>query len=193
MTPRRMVFRPTSSIVLAVLVLVFCAIMIVGTVLQGSTEFVLRSIGLIALVGASAVAALWLPKLEVTEDLIVVRNVFSTVRMPWEAIVSIETRWSLAFRTEHGKITAWASPPASQSVGVSFLIRGMASPATARPASDAEPGRMGVSEVIHRNWEDRTDRSDLDRGDARLHRTLNIGTIAVLAVLAAATLVGLLV
>jgi hypothetical protein len=193
MIPRHMVFRPISSIVLAVMVLVFCAIMVVGTVLQGNTEFLLRSIGLIALVGAMSVAAFWLPKLEVTEDEILVRNVFSTVRMRWEAIVSIESRWSLAFRTERGKVTAWASPPANQSVGVGFLIRGMSPSTTARPASTPAAGKTSVTEVILATWDERTDRIDLDRGDARPHRTLNIGTIVVLGVLAAAALAGLLV
>ena len=192
MNPRHLVFRPTSSIMLAVMVLVFCAILVVGTVLQGNVEFVLRSFGLIALVGALAVAAFWLPKLEVTEDEIIVHNVFSTVRVPWEAILSIESRWSLAFRTERGKITAWASPPASQSVGVSFMIRGMAAPATARPAGPAA-GKVNVAQLIQTNWDQRTDVPDLDRGDARPHRTLNIATIAVLGVLAAAALAGLLV
>ena len=168
MNPRHLVFRPTSSIMLAVMVLVFCAILVVGTVLQGNVEFVLRSFGLIALVGALAVAAFWLPKLEVTEDEII------------------------AFRTERGKITAWASPPASQSVGVSFMIRGMAAPATARPAGPAA-GKVNVAQLIQTNWDQRTDVPDLDRGDARPHRTLNIATIAVLGVLAAAALAGLLV
>lgn len=190
---RPMVFRPTSSIVLAVVVLAFCALMIVATAFQGSPEALLRSAGAIGLLSVLAVAVFWLPKLDVREDEIIVRNVFTTVRVPWEAIVSIESRWSLVFRTERGKVTAWASPPASQSVGVGFLIRGMTPRGPVQPSGDAASGKMGVTQTIQTHWDFRTDRDGIDPGAFRAHRSFNVLTIAVLAVLAVAALAGLLI
>ncbi|WFR68366.1 PH domain-containing protein [Curtobacterium flaccumfaciens] len=54
--------------------------------------------------------ALWRPQLTVDDDGIEVVNVFHTVRVPWAALVHVDTRFALTLVTPRRKIAVWAAP-----------------------------------------------------------------------------------
>jgi hypothetical protein len=191
---RPIVFRPNSGRVIAVLTVAACLVGLVGMFwFRGDPEYAIRSVGAVALLAAVSIAVFWMPKIDVREDEIEVRNVFTTAHVPWSAIRSIETRWSLVFVTDRGKVTAWASPSARRPMaGTDFFLRSMG---TALPRTVGEPPprpRDDVVETIHERWSEMADRDRLDTPGAGTgpRRSVHLVTIIVLGVLLLATVLG---
>ncbi|MDR3360567.1 MAG: PH domain-containing protein [Bifidobacteriaceae bacterium] len=67
----------------------------------------------VALVCLTAWAVFWAPLVKVGADGLDVRNVTASHRLPWAAIVRIDTRWALTLHTAQGKVTAFAAPAPS--------------------------------------------------------------------------------
>ncbi|MCY7413294.1 MAG: PH domain-containing protein, partial [Salinibacterium sp.] len=84
-------FRPVFGRVLSVIVAVVAAIGIVGLVVTGDVATALGSSWGLVLMAAIAFALFWFPSVRVAEDKITVRNVFSTVHVPWSAIQNVDT------------------------------------------------------------------------------------------------------
>lgn len=55
-------------------------------------------------------SALWHPNVVVDDDGVEVVNVFSTVIVPWAALVHVDTRFALTLVTPGRKVAAWAAP-----------------------------------------------------------------------------------
>ncbi|WP_051681947.1 hypothetical protein [Cellulomonas sp. HZM] len=55
-------------------------------------------------------ALYWRPGVEVSDGLVEVRNVWSTVRIPWPAYRGSELKLSLTLRTADGDVGVWAAP-----------------------------------------------------------------------------------
>lgn len=192
---RPMVYRPTSGRVLTIVVFVVCVLGLVATALQTDLGFFLRSIAPFAFLGTLIFSAFWMPKIELREAEIEVRNVFSTAIIPWSAIRSIQTRWSLVFLTDRGKVNAWASPPATPSVGVGFLIRGMAIPRNTAAGEDPAPGKESVTQIIRANWDRLSDQNLHDPVGAGTgpRRSVHWATIAILAALLVAAVISVVI
>jgi hypothetical protein len=52
----------------------------------------------------------WAPSLEVTPDVIIVKNPFRTVRINLAAVTRIDTRFALSLFIEKVRVVAWAAP-----------------------------------------------------------------------------------
>ncbi len=62
------------------------------------------------LLAVLAVALFWLPRVDVLEHAVVVRNPLSTWVVPWQAIQIVDTKYALTLTTPAGRIEAWAAP-----------------------------------------------------------------------------------
>jgi hypothetical protein len=131
-----------------------------------------------AAVAVTIWAVYWRPRIVVEDDGVLLVNVVRTIRVPWQAIRSIETRWTLTLVTDAGRFAAWASPGpggmaqaravqrADRDVrfGSAGPMGGWTATTSARvSAADmirgrweklrpAEPARPAPTPTIHRHW-----------------------------------------
>lgn len=192
-------FRPVFGRVLSVIVAVMAAGGLVGFVVAGDVLGLLRGGWALLLLIALVFALFWFPRVSVAEHEVTVRNVFSTVHIPWPAILSVDTKWALTIRTPEGVVTAWASPApnryATQTSSQS-AARVAADPMgfAPRPGDLLETESGAVAYVIRRHWEDLREAGHLDAPvleGGRLRRDIHWVTIAVLAGLTLACVLGL--
>lgn len=107
-------FHSRFNQVLAVAVWLFCcgaaaAVLVSGlgaSDLGDSAEY----LPLIAFAAFLAWAGLWRPAVGVSDEAVTIVNVFSTVIVPWTALIQVETRYALTLVTPGGRYTATAAP-----------------------------------------------------------------------------------
>ncbi len=191
------IFRPAFGRVLSVIVVVIAATGIAGYAVAGDLVGLLRYGWGPLLLAAVAIALFWLPRLGVAEHEVTVRNVFSTVHLPWPAITLVDTKWALTLHTADRKVTVWASPApnryASQAATRSSA-RVASSGFSPRPGDLLETQSGAAAFVIRHHWDDLRADGLLDAGaePGSVRRDIHWVTIAVLGVLAAATVLGIL-
>jgi hypothetical protein len=188
-------FRPLFGRILAVVVAVAGVAGIVSTALAADVETTLRVAAPTGLVVVLVVAAYWFPRVEVREDEVEVRNVFTTFHVPWGAIRRIDTKWSLTLLTDTVRVTAWASPAPGRHATL-WMTRGEAqAPRESAKAGGIRPGDSlqsesgAVAHVIRTHWEQLRDDDLLDAPNTGTtpRRELHVATIVATAVLAVAT------
>ncbi|MHB1063050.1 MAG: PH domain-containing protein [Georgenia sp.] len=180
-------FRPVASRVSAVVAWLVAAV-VAGAVLDDGGMTGLVRFGAVPLLLAGfAWAVLWWPSVRVTADGVEVANVARTTRVPWSAILGVETRWGLRLLIPSGKLDVWAAP-----------ARG----ARLRRGGDA----VTVAEVIEARLADRRDAAVVERPAAEprtdpvqraaasgsVHRRVNAAQLAALVVPALLVATGLL-
>lgn len=102
-------FHSRFNQVLAVVVWLFCCGAVAAVLVSGlgnSAEY----LPLIAFAALLAWAGLWRPAVGVTDDAVTIVNVFSTIVVPWTALIQVETRYALTLVTPGGRYTATAAP-----------------------------------------------------------------------------------
>ena len=188
-------FRPAFGRVLAVVMCVLAAAGIVGFIATGDLAGLLRYGWGLALLAAIALALYWFPSLDVVEHEVTVRNVFSTVHVPWPAIQRVDTKYALTLYTPSGKVTAWASPApnryATQAANSSDA-RLAAQTSGTNPRPGDLPGTVSgaAALVIRSHWEDLREAGHL--GEALpVTRDVHWLTIGVLGALLTATVLGI--
>lgn len=192
-------FRPTFGRVLSVIVVAIALSGLVGYVVAGDGVGLLRYGWGIVLIGAVAVALFWLPRLDIAEHEVTVRNVFSTLHLAWPAIQQVDTKYALTLVYTGGKVTVWASPApnryASQSASKS-AARIAADPAgfAPRPGDLLETDSGAAAYLIRRHLEDLREAGLLGAGvePGSVRRDIHWATIAVLGGLVLATVLGIL-
>ncbi|MDO9589752.1 MAG: PH domain-containing protein, partial [Microcella sp.] len=103
-------FRPAFGRVLTIAVAVVSVLGLIGLVVGGDFESLLRYGAWFVLLVAVTVALYWVPSVEVLEHEVVVRNPLSTWHVPWPDIERIDTKWALTLYTRTIRIEAWAAP-----------------------------------------------------------------------------------
>lgn len=188
--------------ILAVLTVVLCAVGAVAF-FWGDAASAIRYIWPLVLVAVVAWAVFWRPSLRVQEHGITVENVLRTHFVPWPAIVHIDTRFALTLHTVAARIAVWAAPAPGRHRtlglagkdfdGVGDSARG--AHGSLRPADAITTPSGNLAQLIRGHWERLRDAGAFEHGvepDALTVRW-HWATIAIIAVLAAATAVGLLV
>ncbi|GAA3740407.1 hypothetical protein GCM10022239_15110 [Leifsonia bigeumensis] len=102
-------FHSRFNQVLAIAVWLFCCGAVAAVLVSGlgkSAEY----LPLIAFGAFLAWAGLWRPAVGVADDAVTIVNVFSTVVVPWTALIQVETRYALTLVTPGGRYTATAAP-----------------------------------------------------------------------------------
>ena len=191
-------FRPTFGRVLSVLTAIIAGLGLLGFVIGGDWLGLVRHGWGLLLLAAVGFALFWFPRLDVQEHAITVRNVFSTVTVPWTAIQRIDTKYALTLYTSEGKVTVWASPApnryASQvSSTTDTRIADQDSGGSIRPGDLIHTASGAAAFVIRRHWQQLRDDGFLDSAvveEGSMHKRLHTVTIAVLSALAVATVLG---
>jgi hypothetical protein len=196
------VFCSTYGRVLTGASAVVAVIVLVSMVVSDGVRYALVH-GAWALLGVALVAALfWLPRVVVSDGGVEVRNVWRTVQVPWPAFRGVEAGYSLEVRTTQGRVGAWAAPRASGTVErLRRGDRGEQGPGSA--AAGAVLRHPGTAEGAARAVADRYQRLEAAGHLRDAQRAVEAGvapsstwhgrTIAVVAVLLAAGVVGSLV
>ena len=108
------VYRPAFGRVLTVVIGAICAVTAAITAVDGGARDFAELVPWLALLAGGCWAALWRPRVEVSDGGVRIVNVTRTIDLPWPAIEGVETRWALTLVTAYGKFTAWAAPAAGR-------------------------------------------------------------------------------
>ena len=137
----------------------------------------------------------WFPELEVNENGVTIRNVWSEYAVPWAAIQRIDTKYALTLITQQRTITVWSAPaPGRHSVFNASREQGRHLPESTYLADTIRPGDLPQSEsgsaaaIIRREWERRRDAGEMSndtRVNQRFRAELAAVTAAVMLLLAA--------
>lgn len=101
--------RSAFNRALAVVVWAVCAAFAAGAV-AGGVDALLRSTPVIALIGYATWAALWRPTLVVTDAAVTLHNPFHTIRVPWAALIHVDTKYAMTLVTPNRRYAAWVAP-----------------------------------------------------------------------------------
>ncbi|WJY00196.1 PH domain-containing protein [Curtobacterium sp. 458] len=138
---------------------------------------------------------LWRPRMTVDDDGIEVVNVFHTVRVPWAALVHVETRFALTLVTPGRRVSVWAAPAPGRA-GVALARRQEQRHGRSVPDLDGGHRRAGdllstasgdAAYLVRHRWEELRERDAIELGTAdavRVPVTLHWASIALLAVTA---------
>lgn len=193
-------FRPGFGRVLCVIVVAIAVAGLAGFVVTADLIGLLRYGWGLALLAAVAVALFWLPSLAVAEHEITVKNVFSTLHVPWTAIERIDTKYALTLYTPLGRIAAWASPAPSRYAGQVSSSRDAGLPGAGlggsiRPGDLLNTASGAAAYVIRSHWDQLRDDGLLENSVIEvgsLRRDVHWPTLVVLSVLTIATVLGIL-
>lgn len=184
--------------ILAVAVGVIVLLGIAGFIVIGDGASLVRFAWGPLLVAFAAFAAFWFPSVAVAEHEVTVRNVFSTIHVPWPAIQRVDTKFALTLYLEGGrKVAAWASPAPNRyaaQVGITKETKLAARDqgGAIRPGDLLDTPSGAVAYVIRRHWEELRDDGMLDHGaePESVRRDWHWPVIIGMAVLAVATVLG---
>lgn len=192
-------FRPAFGRALTVVVLAIAASGFVGFAVTGDLEGLLRYGSWLLLLGALGPLLFWMPRVDVQEHEITIRNPFSTWHIAWHAIQIIDTKYALTLTTPKARIEAWAAPASGRFTAFTLGPDDTKVSESARVAGTIRPGDTLNSESgaaansIRRHWEQLRDDGLLDRpfdaGDVR--REWHSRTLIALGVVAALGVLGL--
>ncbi|WIB78391.1 PH domain-containing protein [Curtobacterium sp. MCPF17_002] len=136
--------------------------------------------------------ALWRPRLSVDDDGMEVVNVFHTVRVPWAALVHVDTRFALTLITPNRRVSVWAAPAPGRA-GVALARR--ENQRHGRVVPEAEDGNRRAGDLlstasgdaaylIRQRWHELRERDAIELGTAdsvRVPVTLHWLSIVLLA------------
>lgn len=192
-------YRPAFGRVLAVVTVVLCAGGIVALVVDDPMA-ALRYAWPLVFIAVLAWTLFWRPALSVEPHGVTVVNVLRTHFVPWPAIRDIDTRFALTLQTSRGKVPVWAAPAPGRHRalglaekdfdGVGETARGPYG--SLRPSDAVTTPTGNLAQLIRGQWEALRNQGLLAPGeDPEAEKvTWHTGTIAALAVSAAATVLG---
>ncbi|GAA3872632.1 hypothetical protein GCM10022381_14590 [Leifsonia kafniensis] len=177
---------------------------VIAALIAGSLFFVGPGAPLLTLIPAAffsllAWEALWRPYTAVTDEGVELRNVFRTIRIPWAALINVDTKYALTLYTPGHKYVAWSAPAPghvtslrnSRSTG-SESQAGLSASAEVRPGDliNTESGQAAA--VVRSRWTRLRDLGLVEAGvadETAVVITRHTLIIVVLSVLALATMV----
>lgn len=193
--PEPVTFRPRGGQIIAWAAIGVCALGLVFIALtDGLTGLVLWAWPIV-LVAWLAWILYVRPCVQLNEGFIEIRNVFRTHRVPWGDVADVDSRYALTVRTTGGRsIRAWAAPAPSARQALTTnreeVARTPGEGDTRRP-SDAEGTASGDATALVRRTLQEYHAGGGDTTPGGTVSTLNVGVIAVTAVLIAAAVLSL--
>jgi hypothetical protein len=151
---------------------------------------VIQSISVVALVCYGALMLFWFPQVEVSEEVVVIKNVLRSYRIPMSAIARIDTRWALALYLPGGKrITSWSATAPGRHASI-FASRdlGQHLPESTYLAGTVRPGDLvntdsgAAAATIRRYWEAQQERGSTvtEKVSISWHKTQLLVLVALL-------------
>lgn len=191
-------FRPRTGIILAIVLYALALAGLAVALLSGlNGREILLTLPVLAFL---AYCGYWLfgyPEVVVDDDGITLVNPSRTIRVPWVALVTVETKFALTLITANGRYSAWAAP----APGVIGTFRGKREDALNLPGSSygaagsLRPGDLKRSDsgaaayLVRARWAGLVDAGKIDveqTESARADIKINWLRIAIAAVLLAA-------
>ncbi|UNK46969.1 PH domain-containing protein [Arthrobacter sulfonylureivorans] len=195
------VFRPRSAIWFTGVVWAIVAVSLVSSVLTHGPDSLLGSWPLLTVAYVTWWLA-WYPAVVIGEDGVVLRNPVRTISVPWNALVTVDTKYALTLVTPRGKYSAWAAP-APGMFGVHRArtdhVQGLPE-TTYGPAQSIRPGDLANSDsgaaayYVRKRWAELLAADRISIGDADgvpVGRTPNWAVLVAGAVLVVLSLVTL--
>ena len=194
-------FRPAFGRVITIAMIAIALVCLASFVVAGDLAGLVRFGSWFLRLAVLAVALFWLPRVDVLEHAVVVRNPLSTWVVPWQAIQIVDTKYALTLTTPAGRIEAWAAPASGRFTVFTLHPEDTRVSESARVAGSIRPGDTLSSESgaaanhIRRWWEELRDDRLLDGPlePGSLRRTWHPTTIAVMSALGALGILGLAV
>jgi hypothetical protein len=192
-------FHSRFNQVLAVVVWLFCCGAI-AAILASDIRRTGEYLPLVALSAFRAWAGLGRPAVRVGDDAVTIVNTFSTIVVPWAALIQVETRYALTLVTPHGRYAATAAPaPGRLATALSRrdLRRAesqVAADGSIRPGDLPNTDSGAAAILVRRRWEELVagERIELGVADATaVERRWHWTVIAICAVLLAGAVVAL--
>jgi hypothetical protein len=184
-------FRSTFNRVLSVLAWAAAAAAVASVVLTPGAQPGLYSIPLGA-VGFSVLVwvLLWSPYLRINDDGVLVANIFQEYRVPWAALIHVDTQYSLTLHTPARRIRVTAAPAPGQ-LAAFRATRAEKARLGRLTSGDIRPGDLPgtdsgtAAELVRSRWESLRDSGRVAAGVADQTpvatrvRTASIGAVAI--------------
>ena len=186
------VFIAKSSRYLSIVVIAAMALALGSIFATDGISGVLLSTPLVLTIIFGTLLLFWFPRVEVTEDEVVIKNVTRTFKVPMSRIARIDTRWALTLFLEDGKkITSWsATAPGRHASIFASREQGQHLPESTYLAGTVRPGDListdsgAAAATIRRYWEQQRDVGSL-KEDARVVVSWHLGQMSSLGALVA--------
>ena len=200
MSFQEVLYRPVFGRSLAAVTIGVCALGAIGLFIADPASAI-RYVWPVLLIAVVAWALFWRPSLRVQEHGITVENVARTHFVPWPSISAIDTRYSLTLHTARGRVAVWAAPAPGRHrtlglapkdfEGISATAHGDVG--ELRPTDAITTPTGNLAQLIRGHWERLRDAGAFASGvDPEAQTQVwHVATIAVVAALAAATVIGL--
>ncbi|HET8957459.1 MAG TPA: PH domain-containing protein [Microcella sp.] len=177
----------------AVAVWMLAAAIVIASLLAGPAELAQNAplAGGVAMVGW---AALWRPSVCVDDEAVELHNVTHTARIPWDAVIDVDTKYALSIRTPRALYSAWAAPAPGRFSSRVALKRGRRK-ASAEDGDPLRPTPLGertsdlpstdsgdAALIVRARWQRLLDEGRIRIGEAdavAATRTWHIATMAV--------------
>lgn len=164
---RSMFNRVLSIVAWALLAAVAAGVLLTPGALPALVATLLGAAGSAVLVWA----VLWSPRITVDDNGVRVVNVLAEHILPWEALIHLDTQYSLTLHTPHRRVRATAAPAPGQLV--SFRATRAQKKRLDRPrGEDIRPGDLPgtdsgrASEMVRDRWEARREAGLIEAGIA---------------------------
>lgn len=193
------VFRPLFGRVLTVVMTVLALAGLGGFVVTGDFDGLVRYGWWLGLMAYGTAVLFWMPRVDVREDAVEVRNPFVSWILPWEGIQLIDTKWALTLRAGGKRIEAWAAPAGSRWTPMTLGRDDLRVSESAHVAGSIRPGDAlntdsgAAANVIRRHWEELRDDGLLrpEAPEAQPRRAVHVLEIGVVLALVALCIAGL--
>lgn len=191
------IFRSRFNQVMAIVLWLLCAAASTAICVTGDAEALLTLVPVV-LIAFLTWIGLWLPAVKVDDHAVTLVNVFSTVTVPWSALIDVETRFALTLRTPTGKYSATAAPaPSKTTIAVGKrdargLDRSLTTGGKVRPGDLPETDSGAAAYIVRDRWKRLIESESIELGTAgqnpavrRWHSTLIIiGSLLLVASIA---------
>ncbi|RKT36544.1 PH (Pleckstrin Homology) domain-containing protein [Microbacterium sp. AG1240] len=162
------VFRSTFNRVLSYVAWALLAVAIVITLVTPGGLSIAPSVALGCAGGAALIwALLWAPYLGVDDAGVTVVNVFTQYRVPWEALIHVDTQYALTLHTPNRRVRATAAPAPGS---LSSLRAARSHRRKGGDATGVRPGDLpgtdsgDAADLVLTRWHDRRDRGLIETG-----------------------------
>ncbi|MGP3536169.1 PH domain-containing protein [Microbacterium sp. RD1] len=182
----RIVFRSTFNRVLSIVAWVLLAAVAAGTLLTPGAAAAAPALLLGSLGGAALVwALLWAPYIAVDDDEVHVANIVAEYRVPWAALIHVDTRYALQLHTPGRRISATGAPApgALGAVRAARAERRSESPTApgVRPGDLPSTDSGSAAALVRGRWEQLRDSGRIELGVADSARVVVRARVATVA------------
>lgn len=175
---------------IAVAIWALSAAIATGSILQGAPAIVPA----LAYASVAAWVGLWRPSLRVADDGILVANVLHVVRVPWEALVHVSTRYALTLHVPNATISVFSAPQPGRFATFRArraAQRGSTDIAGMRPGDLPGTESGDAATIVRDRWDALRAADAIEAGiadEVAIERRIRLDAVALLACGAVATL-----